>query len=199
MKRILAALLIVLLVVSVTACGKSGSNSDTKTDTQSTADQQNSVVSSTPDEKNADGESVFTTDKLDITLPEGYHLSNNLIPEGSDVDMIITDAQDNVGLMFIEEPLTNFAGSEISSIDDYLSWQHDNVPGTNVSEITEADGTKSFTYTFLNTDLGYTYKYYTTAKASDTAYWTIQGFCLESQYDANKANFIRWINSIKFN
>lgn len=196
MKRILTVLLIVLLVVSVTACGKSGSNSNTIP--KATAGQQSSADSPADTEKTANGESVFTTDKLDITLPEGYHLSNNLIPEGSDVDMIITDAQDNVGLMFIEEPLTNFAGSEISSLDDYLSWQHDNVPGTNVSEITEADGTKSFTYTFLNTDLGYTYKYYTTAKASDTAYWTIQGFCLESQYDANEANFIRWINSIKF-
>lgn len=196
MKRILTALLIVLLVVSVTACGKNGSNSNTIP--KATADQQSSADSPADTEKTANGESVLTTDKLDITLPEGYHLSNNLIPEGSDVDMIITDALDNVGLMFIEEPLTNFAGSEISSLDDYLSWQHDNVPGTNVSEITEADGTKSFTYTFLNTDLGYTYKYYTTAKASDTAYWTIQGFCLESQYDANEANFIRWINSIKF-
>lgn len=196
MKRILTVLLIVLLVVSVTACGKSGSNSNTIP--KATADQQSSADSPADTEKTANGESVLTTDKLDITLPEGYHLSNNLIPEGSDVDMIITDALDNVGLMFIEEPLTNFAGSEISSLDDYLSWQHDNVPGTNVSEITEADGTKSFTYTFLNTDLGYTYKYYTTAKASETAYWTIQGFCLESQYDANEANFIRWINSIKF-
>lgn len=191
MKKLFAVVLAVIMVVSLAACGLKAPSSNTST---STPDTQEKIVEST----SADDDFVLDAGDFDITVPEGYHLANELLPAESDVKVMITDKSNNVGLMFVQEPLSDFEGSDISSLDDYIKLQHDNINGENASEIKEINGMKYFTYTFHNKDLGYTYEYFTTATKTDTDFWAMQGFTLQNMYDDYEADFAKWLSSVKF-
>lgn len=191
MKKLFAVVLAVIMVVSLAACGSKAPSSNTST---STPDTQEKIVEST----SADDDFVLDAGDFDITVPEGYHLANELLPADSDVKVMITDKSNNVGLMFVQEPLSDFEDSDISSLDDYIKLQHDNINGENASEIKEINGMKYFTYTFHNKDLGYTYEYFTTATKTDTDFWAMQGFTLQNMYDNYEADFAKWLSSVKF-
>lgn len=191
MKKLFAVVLAVIMVVSLAACGSKAPSSNTST---STPDTQEKIVEST----SADDDFVLDAGDFDITVPEGYHLANELLPTESDVKVMITDKSNNVGLMFVQEPLSDFEDSDISSLDDYIKLQHDNINGENASEIKEINGMKYFTYTFHNKDLGYTYEYFTTATKTDTDFWAMQGFTLQNMYDDYEADFAKWLSSVKF-
>lgn len=191
MKKLFAVVLAVIMVVSLAACGLKAPSSNTST---STPDTQEKIVEST----SADDDFVLDAGDFDITVPEGYHLANELLPAESDVTVMITDKSNNVGLTFIKESISDFEGTGYDTLDDYIKLQHDNIKGENASEIKEINGMKYFTYTFHNKDLGYTYEYFTTATKTDTDFWAMQGFTLQNMYDDYEADFAKWLSSVKF-
>lgn len=219
MKRCFAMLLAVLIVFSLGACNLirktdptestksvlSGAlikatedNNDPNTIQPTQAGGNGNIVQATVYKDTSDDETVLTTDDFDITVPNGYHLANDLLPEDSAVSTMITDRLNSVGLTFVKEQKSTFEGTYVQSVDDYLSVQHDNTPTGNASDIKTIDGMKYFEYTYENESLGLTYKYFTTATETTDQYWTMQGFCLESRYESMKEKFVKWLSSVKF-
>ena len=199
MKRLFAALICVFFILSLAGCSLVPLPSG-KDDSSALAypTQSNSDLPVADNDSPVGDEIVLDTGKFDITVPKGYHLANDLIPEGSDITAAITDKFDNIGLLFVEESISSFEGSAVESLDDYLEAQLSFSTGEDISSIQEKNGIKYFTYTFYNEELDYTYKYYTTAIETETSYWSLQGFCMVNQYDNYEPKFESWFKSIQF-
>lgn len=196
MKKILAIILLAALAVSFSACGsiKIPRQQDTADNGAASAvkngdDSQNNA-------SDANGEKVLDAGDFEITLPEGYHIANEYIPENSSVNIMITDKQDNIGISFIKEKISDFEGTVVTDLDSYLKVQHENVQADSVGELTEENGLKYFEYQSVND--GTPFKYFTNAVSDGENYWTIQCFCVADEYDQLKPDFIRWISSVRF-
>ena len=213
MKKTLTIILAVIIAVSLAACGVSSSFADKlsdklptesshtdeeKTDTDKDDDDKDDADNDFDLDTDVDKETVLETDDFKITVPEGYHFMNSLIPDDSDIDSIITDKKNNVLVTLLKEKISVFEDTGVKTVDDYLNLHHESAKGTNVSEIEEKNGEKYFTYEVLNEDLGYTYKYLTICRKSDSHYWVLQGGALKSSYDDYEDTFFDILSSVEF-
>lgn len=63
--------------------------------------------------------------------------------------------------------------------------------------LSEDDGVEYYEYSYLDIGLD-AFKYFNTAYESDDAFWLVQFFCTEDDYDSNKADFIKWAKTVSF-
>lgn len=165
MKKIIALLTALVLVFAFTACGKSDSGKEV----------------------------VFG--EMKITLPADFTDRNDLIPEESEISYLYANGAMNVAFVALTEQKSDFEGTKVKSLDDYLQTQHDNSKGgENTSEIIEDNGLKYFVY--VTTPETTPFKYFSTAYETDDAYWFVQFYTTEELYPSYQQNFLKWAHTV---
>lgn len=134
-------------------------------------------------------EEVFTSNGMSITL-------DNSFKESSYEGYTVCFESKTVAIFGLKESFTLLAGLENYTLAQYAELVHNANSSKTPSAITTVDGLTTFEYTFLNTENNVTYKYFTTMFKGDDAFWTIQFSCDAKDYDANKADFIKYAKSI---
>lgn len=117
-----------------------------------------------------------------------------MIPEGSSIQYLYINNDDNLVFGSFGEDKSDFAGTSVKSLDDYLDIQHDNAKG-DPSSIKEDNGMRYFDYTASNN--GQTFKYFSTAFESEDEYYFVQFYTMDYLYSLYEDDFIKWAHTIK--
>ena len=156
-------------------------------------DHSSSVVD-TPIQTEAPANQDITFGDMVITLPVGFAESNNLIPEGSTIQCLYVNSDDNLVFGAFGEEKSLFEGTYVSSLNDYLNVQHDNAKGE-ASEIKEDNGLRYFDYTASNE--GSTFTYFSTAFESDDEYYFVQFYTMDYLYSLYEDSFLNWAHTVR--
>lgn len=194
MKKIIAFVLLFVLVFSLAACGSTTKSKNDNSNKSVSQTKETESVDSNVDSKMKD----FVFGSLKMTLPSDFTQKNDLLPEDSDMEYLFTDRNQTIAVVALKELKSEFKGTEVKSLDDYLKVQRDNSKGIFTSVINEDNGLKYFEYTALSNALkeSVTYEYFSTAYETDDEYWFIQITTLEDNYKSLQSDFIKWAHSI---
>lgn len=104
------------------------------------------------------------------------------------IDRMVASPTERIAFCAIREEKSPFEGSEITSVEAYLQFQHDNSKGKNVTAIKNETGIPYFEYEYTNGNQ--TFRYFTTAMESDSAYYTLQCFTPTDEYDRDRKSVV---------
>ena len=204
MKKIIALFLALIFVFAFAACslipGNSSSDPDSSKSDSSKTDSSK-ADSSKPDatkapEPTTSSDQEIVLDEIKITLPADFTEHNEMIPDDSDIKYFYANGDLDVAFVALSENKSDFEGTKVTSLEDYLEVQHDNSKGgDNTSEIKEDNGLKYFDYEAEGTN-GTIYKYFSTAFESDDYYWFVQFYTSKEQYSKYESKFLQWSRTV---
>lgn len=95
----------------------------------------------------------------------------------------------------------NFVAGDIDlsgyTVRGYAELARENNPVMADATYEETDGVPNMVYTYAGDD-GKTYVYFTTFYKSSDAFWIVQYFVNESEYESRKPKFIEWAKTVHF-
>ena len=182
MKKVLTVLLAATGILAFSACGGNSVKSQTAppdvNSTQSAPTAQAAPATQATTEAQANDEVSITDNGVTFVLPK-----------------MVASPTERIAFCAIREEKSPFEGSEITSVEAYLQFQHDNSKGKNVTAIKNETGIPYFEYEYTNGNQ--TFRYFTTAMESDSAYYTLQCFTPTDEYDSYKDRILNWMRNVR--
>ena len=199
MKKVLTVLLAATGILAFSACGGNSVKSQTAppdvNSTQSAPTAQAAPATQATTEAQANDEVSITDNGVTFVLPKGFRTYNDKIPAGSGITTMVASPTERIAFCAIREEKSPFEGSEITSVEAYLQFQHDNSKGKNVTAIKNETGIPYFEYEYTNGNQ--TFRYFTTAMESDSAYYTLQCFTPVDEYDSYKDRILNGMRNVR--
>lgn len=198
MKKVLTVLLAATGMLAFSACG--GNNVRTPEapsaadSTQSAPTTQAAPAAQATTEAQASDEVTITDNGVTFVLPKGFRTYNDRIPEGSGITTMVASPTERIAFCAVREEKSLFEGTEITSAESYLQFQHDNAKGKNVTAIKNEPGIPYFEYEYTNDNQSF--RYFTTAMESAGAYYALQCFTPADEYDSYKDRIVNWMRQI---
>ena len=203
MKKIIALFLALIFVFAFAACslipGNSSSDPDSSKSDSSKTDSSK-ADSSKPDatkapEPTTSSDQEIVLDEIKITLPADFTEHNEMIPDDSDIKYFYANGDLDVAFVALSENKSDFEGTKVTSLEDYLEVQHDNSKGgDNTSEIKEDNGLKYFDY--VSSSGSTSFEYFSTAYDIGDSYWFVQFYTMEDDYPSHEQDFIKWAHTV---
>ena len=124
---------------------------------------------------------IFLTTDFESSAQEGYSAMYH--SEKCDVLVLREDKE------YFKENLT---------FDEYVDLVRGNNRSSDLGELIEDDGLSYFEYSYEDEAYTGTYKCMTAVIESDMAYWLMQFYCSESDYEELKPSFLEWAHGVFF-
>ena len=200
MKKVLTVLLAATGILAFSACG--GNNpkepilqpsADT---TQIEAKSQAAPATQDPPTAQATDEVSIPANGVTLTLPKGFQVYKSTIPSENDNATMVVNPDETVVFCVVKDKKSRCERHGITSLDGYLAFQYENSQFDIISSIQAEQGVPNFEYDYTN-DNNQTFRYFTTAKESGTAFYTLQCFAPVDAYDGNRDRIINWMRNAK--
>ena len=198
MKKVLTVLLAATGILAFSACG--GNNpkepilqpsADT---TQIEAKSQAAPATQDPPTAQATDEVSIPANGVTLTLPKGFQVYKSTIPSENDNATMVVNPDETVVFCVVKDKKSRCERHGITSLDDYLAFQYENSKFDIISSIQAEQGVPYFEYDYTNDDYQ-TFRYFTTAKESGTAFYTLQCFAPVDAYDGYRDKIINWMRN----
>lgn len=133
----------------------------------------------------------FSSSGLTIELTEAFEETSI---EGYDA---VYDSNE-VAVYIIKEPFEAFKETENMSFDKYTEFLLESNKDRSPTQISKENGFASMEYSYKNTEIDKSYKYFAAMFEGPDAYWCVQFVCEESVAKEYTPYFINWANTVTF-
>ena len=175
MKKGIALLLTVMMVISLAACGSGDDDATAPPDVQ------------------------LTQNGVSMTLPAGFKTMDTTA-YGPQVAAAFSSEDGFIAIYVIRESREELGVDDSFTAKDYLQKMHDSLTGYDVAALGEKNGLSYFTYTEEVTSNGepFTIKYLNIAYQNADDYYLLQFNCYEQEFNYFSESFFDWAKTITF-
>lgn len=134
---------------------------------------------------------TFTSNGMSITLTNEFR-------EVSQEGYTVCYDSAKVAVLALEEPFDSMEGFADCTLEEYADMVFYSNGFDETITLQQEQGLPFFEYQYENSDNGKTYVYYTVLYKETDAFWMVQFAAEEADYEAFRANFPTWANSVSF-
>lgn len=104
----------------------------------------------------------------------------------------------DVACLALKEPFSLAEGFEDYTLDEYGDLVLESNSLKETSKLQNSDGLTYFEYEFTHPETKELYHYFSAVFKASDSFWLVQFATLEKDFDANREDIVKWLNSIEF-